>query len=65
MIGTVVFTLVRFLKYILISLFEFFTQLFTQKVNETYNVIGNVNEFQVTIGESTFGGLSFGEQVWF
>ena len=23
---------------------------------ETYNVIGNINEFQVTIGETTFGG---------
>ena len=25
---------------------------------ETYNVIGNMNEFQVTIGETTFGGRS-------
>ena len=23
---------------------------------ETYNVIGNINEYQVTIGETTFGG---------
>ena len=23
---------------------------------ETYNVIGNINEWQVTIGETTFGG---------
>ena len=23
---------------------------------ETYNVIGNINEFQVTIGETTYGG---------
>ena len=25
---------------------------------ETFNVIGNMNEFQVTIGETTFGGRS-------
>ena len=24
---------------------------------ETYNVIGNINEYQVTIGETTFGEL--------
>ena len=23
---------------------------------QTYNVIGNMNEFQLTIGETTFGG---------
>jgi len=28
---------------------------------ETYEVVGNMNEFQVTIGETTFGGL---EQLW-
>lgn len=27
-----------------------------KEANETYNVIGNMNEFQVTIGETTFGG---------
>ena len=26
------------------------------QVAETYNVIGNINEYQVTIGETTFGG---------
>ena len=26
------------------------------QAEETYNVIGNINEFQVTIGETTFGG---------
>lgn len=26
------------------------------QVRQTYNVIGNINEFQVTIGETTFGG---------
>ena len=26
------------------------------EVPETYNVIGNINEYQVTIGETTFGG---------
>ncbi len=26
------------------------------QVSETYNVIGNINEFQVSIGETTFGG---------
>ena len=28
---------------------------------ETYDVVGNMNEFQVTIGETTFGGL---EELW-
>eukprot|EP00912_Choanoflagellata_sp_UC4_P002031 UC4_evm1s1299 len=27
------------------------------EANETYNVVGNMNEFQLTIGETTFGGL--------
>ena len=27
------------------------------QVSETYDVIGNMNEFQLTIGETTFGGL--------
>eukprot|EP01028_Stygiella_incarcerata_P000348 TRINITY_DN1039_c0_g1_i2.p1 TRINITY_DN1039_c0_g1~~TRINITY_DN1039_c0_g1_i2.p1 ORF type:complete len:559 (-),score=96.91 TRINITY_DN1039_c0_g1_i2:2006-3682(-) len=27
------------------------------EANHTYNVIGNMNEFQVTIGETTYGGL--------
>mgnify|MGYP001218664835 FL=1 len=27
-----------------------------KQVPKTYNVIGNINEFQVTIGETTFGG---------
>ena len=27
-----------------------------KEVQQTYNVIGNMNEFQVTIGETTFGG---------
>ena len=26
------------------------------EAEETYNVIGNINEWQVTIGETTFGG---------
>ena len=26
------------------------------EVEETYNVVGNINEWQVTIGETTFGG---------
>ncbi len=29
-----------------------------KQVPKTYNVIGNTNEFQVTIGETTFGGRS-------
>lgn len=30
---------------------------------ETYNVVGNMNEYQLTIGETTFGGLpSLGNQ---
>jgi len=28
-----------------------------KQVRQTYNVIGNMNEFQVSIGETTFGGL--------
>ena len=29
-----------------------------KEVRQTYNVIGNINEFQVSIGETTFGGRS-------
>ena len=29
-----------------------------KEAHETYNVVGNMNEFQVTIGETTFGGRS-------
>ena len=28
-----------------------------EQVTETYNVVGNMNEFQVAIGETTYGGL--------
>jgi dipeptidase len=28
-----------------------------EQARETYNVVGNINEFQVSIGETTFGGL--------
>jgi len=28
-----------------------------EQASETYNVVGNINEFQVAIGETTFGGL--------
>lgn len=28
-----------------------------EQARETYNVVGNINEFQVAIGETTFGGL--------
>jgi hypothetical protein len=27
------------------------------EVNHTYNVVGNMNEFGLVIGETTFGGL--------
>ena len=27
-----------------------------KEARQTYNVVGNMNEFQVTIGETTFGG---------
>ena len=27
-----------------------------KEAHQTYNVVGNMNEFQVTIGETTFGG---------
>ena len=29
-----------------------------KQVRRTYNVVGNMNEFQVAIGETTYGGLS-------
>ena len=29
-----------------------------EQARQTYNVTGNMNEFQVTIGETTFGGRS-------
>ena len=32
-----------------------------EEPEETYDVVGNMNEFQLTIGETTFGGL---EQLW-
>ena len=28
-----------------------------EQARQTYNVIGNMNEFQVTIGETTFGAV--------
>ena len=28
-----------------------------QEVNHTYSVIGNINEYSLSIGETTFGGL--------
>ena len=31
-----------------------------EQARQTYNVIGNMNEFQVTIGETTFGGRLIG-----
>ena len=27
-----------------------------KEAKQTYNVVGNMNEYQVTIGETTFGG---------
>ncbi len=27
-----------------------------EQARQTYNVVGNMNEYQVTIGETTFGG---------
>lgn len=32
------------------------------EAEHTFNVVGNVNEFGVIIGETTFGGVSFGHQ---
>ena len=29
------------------------------EASETYNVIGNINEYQVTIGETTYGAVSY------
>jgi hypothetical protein len=32
------------------------------EANYTYNVVGNTNEYGLTIGETTFGGV-YGSQV--
>lgn len=44
----------------MIDIYEWDTGEYLGKIEQapvTYNVIGNMNEFQVTIGETTFGGL--------
>ena len=33
------------------------------EASHTYRVVGNTNEFQLTIAETTFGGMSFGKQA--
>ena len=46
-------------KGTLIDIYEWDTGKYLGKIEQarqTYNVIGNMNEFQVTIGETTFGG---------
>jgi len=43
----------------MLDVYEWDTGRFLGKIKqarETYNVVGNMNEFQVTIGETTFGG---------
>lgn len=47
-------------KGTMIDIHEWDTGKFLGKIEQarqTYNVIGNMNEFQLTIGETTFGGL--------
>ena len=46
-------------KGTLLDVYEWDTSKYLGKIEQarqTYNVIGNMNEFQVTIGETTFGG---------
>jgi dipeptidase len=33
------------------------------EASTTYNVVGNINEWGLSIGETTFGGVDFGEQT--
>ncbi len=43
----------------MLDIYEWDTAKYLGKISQvpkTYNVIGNINEFQVTIGETTFGG---------
>lgn len=45
----------------LLDVYEWDTGKYLGKINqanETYNVVGNINEFQLAIGETTFGGRS-------
>jgi len=45
----------------MVDIYEWDTGKYLGKIpqaHQTYNVIGNMNEFQVTIGETTFGGRS-------
>ncbi len=45
----------------MMSVYEWDTGKFLGKIKqarETYNVVGNMNEYQVSIGETTYGGLS-------
>ncbi|WP_462431266.1 C69 family dipeptidase [Bacteroides nordii] len=48
-----------YMKCTLLDVYELDTGKYLGKIEQarqTYNVIGNMNEFQVTIGETTFGG---------
>lgn len=48
----------------MLDVYEWDTGKFLGKIPQvahTYNVVGNMNEFQVAIGETTYGGL---EQLW-
>ncbi|KAA6316305.1 Dipeptidase A, partial [termite gut metagenome] len=43
----------------MLDIYEWDTGIYLGKIEQarqTYNVIGNINEYQVTIGETTFGG---------
>ncbi|MDQ7818760.1 MAG: C69 family dipeptidase [Melioribacteraceae bacterium] len=55
------FPAVKYPKGAWLDVYEWDTGKFLGRINqvpETYNVVGNMNEFQVVIGETTFGGRS-------
>lgn len=51
----------RYAKGTLLKVYEWDTQKYLgsiEQASQTYNVVGNMNEFQLAIGETTFGGRS-------
>ncbi|MEW6655208.1 MAG: C69 family dipeptidase, partial [Bacteroidota bacterium] len=53
------FPAARYPKGAMLDIYEWDTGKYLGKINqvaETYNVVGNMNEFQLVIGETTFGG---------
>ena len=51
----------KYKKGTMLDIYEWDTGTYLGKIKqarETYNVVGNMNEFQVSIGETTYGGRS-------